>query len=460
VIDWLHRHSTRLGLLVGATLLYSAWMTGCTFRFSEIERFPNHQMLARAFAHGRLDIAEQPRVDVVLYEGRRYLYFGPVPAALRTPLAAVGIAIPTGLMVSLLCAVLCLVFAAAVRELDAGDPDRGPPKWPFVMLFALCGPTLFMAVLPSVHHEAILWAALFLLLATVGVLRSFRTGASVRGAAAVGVASALAVGSRVSYLVPACLLIGVLLVIAWKNGSPRLRIRVAAATVAPLLAMLAALAAYNLERFGCATEFGLRHLTSRYQDYIRDGHFWRLDHVPYNLWDYLGRPPQPRPDFPFLEATISMDEVTRRTATPRPPYRLVHVNELAVSVFAVVPMALLLIPALSLVPSSTSAPRRRFVRLCTAVAALQIGVLSLTIASTARYAYDFLPYLVLLSAAGAGVVRERFQSGHLMVVVLLTLSLLIGLFLPLSAVEQYRPFIGYSSPLLELVGGPGPQSLH
>lgn len=458
VIGRLRVPSSRIALFVGAAVFYSAWMTGFTFRFTEIDRLPNHQMLARAFARGRTDIAEQPRVDVVLHEGRRYLYFGPVPAAVRTPLAMLGIAIPTGAMVALLCAGLCVAFTAALRELAAAGAMRGVPVWPFAVLFPLCGPTLFMAALPSVHHEAILWAALFLLLATVGVLRSLRTGITARGAAAVGIGAALAVGSRATYLLPAGLLVGMLVVHAWRQCPRDRRARLTVIAATPLLGMLAALAAYNLARFGSASEFGLRDLTSRYQDYVREGHFWRLDHVPYNLWDYLVRLPEGRPDFPFLEATIASDEVTRRTAWPRSPYRLLHLNELVVSVFVLVPMALLSIPALTHLASPWADPRRRVVSLCAAVAALQIGALSLTFASTARYVYDFLPYLLMLSVVGAGVMRERVRSADRVLLELLVLSVLIGLILPISAIEQYQPFLGYSSPLLDVLRrfGPGP----
>ncbi len=452
----LGRRLAAAGLVVGAVLLYSVWITGCTFRFDEIERFPNHQMLAEAFAAGRLWIDEEPRVDVVLYRGRRYLYFGPVPAALRAPLAMLGVAVPTGLMVALLAAAAGVVFTFALREIAPGGGRRRRVRRLFVLLFAGNGLTLFMVTVPSVHHESILWAALFLLLATVGLLRSWRRGATPAGGALVGVASALAVGSRISYLVPALVVVGAFAVAAWSAAERRHRTRAIGAAVTPLLVMGALLAGYNAARFGSATEFGLDHLTSRYQEYIRGGHFWRLDHVPYNVWDYLCRPPQLTDTVPFLEATITMQRVTQLSATPSQEYELIHVNELAVSVFAVLPALLLLAPALRLLDRDTPAELRRPAALLAAVAVLQLGVLSLTFASTARYEFDFVPPLLLLAFLGAVRLSERGPGVARAVAALAVAALVVGLFLPLSAVEAYEPFLGFRNPLLDLIGRPGP----
>jgi hypothetical protein len=446
------RHLGLLGFVTGTVVLYSAWMTGCTFSFGEIERFPNHQMLARAFADGRTWISEQPRVDVVLFEGKTYLYFGPVPSALRTPLALLGVDVPTGLMVVLLGTAVGLVFVLILRELAPRDGPHRTLRRGFAALIAGNGITLFMVALPSVHHEAILWAALSLLVATLGVLRTWRTGPTLTVAAAVGVAAAAAVGSRISYLLPCLVLIGAFVAAAYSRCTSRQRVRVISVAVAPLVMVVALLAAYNSARFGSATDFGLDHLTSRYQDYIREGHFWRLDHVPYNLWDYLGRPPQVRDEFPFLEATISMQEVTRRTATPQQPYRLLHVNELAVSVFIVLPVLVLVLPALGLCRGNASPDLRRPALLFATVAVVQLALLSLTIASTARYQFDFVPHLMALAFVGAVALQDRFRRADRLVVALVVISLLLGLFLPLCAVEKYEPFVGYRSPLLDLVG--------
>jgi len=447
VIAWVRERLGLIGLVAGAMVLYSVWMTGCTFRFSEVERFPNYQMLARAFADGRLWIEEQPRVDVAHFDGKRYLYFGPVPAAIRTPLTMLGIHVPTGLMVALLCSAFCTVFLFCLRSLAPRDgPDRGLIA-AFTALCAGNGLMLFMSVLPSVHHEAILWAGLFLLLGVLGVLHTWRRGPTVGRGLWVGAAAALAAGCRVSYLLAGVVVIGTFGVAAYGARRSQRFLPMTAAAVAPLLIVGALLAGYNVARFGSPTEFGVNHLASNYQDYIREGNFWRLGHVPYNLWDNLCRLPGLRGDPPYLETGITLQEVSQKSATPSEPFRLIHVNELATSIFIVIPALLLMIPAFRRTPDKKD---RRPSVLLAAVAAVQIGVLSLTFASTARYQFDFVPYMMLLAFIGAARLRVRWKDAARFVIALIVISLVVGLYLPLNAIEQYEPFVGYHSPLLDL----------
>jgi hypothetical protein len=445
VITWVRERLGLIGLVAAATVMYSAWMTGGTFRFSEVERFPNHRMLASAFADGRLWIEEQPRVDVAHFEGKRYLYFGPVPAAIRTPLTMLGIRVPTGLMVALLCTAFCAVFLFCLRSLA---PRDGPLIAAFTALCAGNGLMLFMSVLPSVHHESILWAGLFLLLGVLGVLDTWRRGPTVRRGLWVGIAAGLAAGCRVSYLPPGLVVIGAFCVAAYGARRSQRFLLVTAAAVAPLLTVGALLAAYNVARFGSPTEFGVNHLTSNYQDYIREGNFWRLDHVPYNLWDNLCRLPGLRGDLPYLESGITLQEVSQKSATPSEPFRLIHVNELVTSVFIVIPALLLMIPAFRRPPDNEA---RRPVFLLAILVAVQIGVLSLTFASTARYQFDFVPYMMLVAFIGATRLRARWKEADRFVIALIVISLVMGLYLPLNAIEKYEPFVGYRSPLLDLL---------
>jgi len=419
-------------------------MTGCTFSFQEVERFPNYQMLARAFAGGRLSIEEQPRVDVAVHEGKRYLYHGPVPAAIRAPLAALGIRIPTGLMVALLCAAFCLVFWLVCEAAAPADRPDDRMIWAFTALCAGNGLMLFMSVLPSIHHEAILWAALWLMLAVLGVLRTWRRGPTIGRGVWIGSTAGLAVGCRVSYLLPGLIVVGVFCWTAYRKRRPTAVV----AAAAPLLVTGLLLAGYNEARFSSPTEFGVNHLASTYQDYIRDGHFWRLDHVPYNLWDNLCRLPDLGSRFPFLETGITLQEVSQRSATAAAPYRLIHVNELTTSLLILVPALWL---AAGLLRCRGDASDARPAWLFGAVAAVQMGLLSLTFASTARYQFDFAPYLMLLAFLGAIRIQTDSRAATRLVYALIAVSLVVGLYLPFNAVEQYEPFIGYHSPWLDIL---------
>ena len=80
-----------------------------------------------------------------------------------------------------------------------------------------------------------------------------------------------------------------------------------------------------------------------------------------------------------------------------------------------------------------------------------MGVLSLTFLSAARYQFEFSPYLILLAYLGALHLCARWESAERMVVALIVVSLVVGLYLPFNAIEKYEPFIGYRSPLRDLV---------
>ncbi len=188
---------------------------------------------------------------------------------------------------------------------------------------------------------------------------------------------------------------------------------------------------------------------------MRAGHYWRLDHMPFNLWDYAAHLPHAVPHFPYLEPAVTMSEVTRTSATPMPPYHLVHVNELAMSVFVVVPVTALLFFSLGRLRREVDYQQRWPVTLLLGSVVLQVGVLSLTMLSTARFMFDFVPLLMLLALVGAVALTERRPvAGRWAAAALGSLTLLLCLMLPASAAAQYGRFLHYQAPLTALSASP------
>ncbi len=249
--------------LIGVlAVLYGAWMTGGSFRFQEIGLFPNHLMLARAFAAGRLYIAENPPVDVISTVRGRTVYFGPVPAVVRVPLELVGLDPPTGLMVCLVAAMVVGVFAALVYELAPAEEMRWLRRI-FVVAFAANGLTLFMVLVPSVHHESILWAMLFLLGALWALMRALRRGLTSQLAWFAGATAALAVGSRFSYVFAAALLAAAVVAVAVRQGAGHVVTRYLVPAALPLMLVVGGLMMYNAARFESPFDFGLTRSVSR-----------------------------------------------------------------------------------------------------------------------------------------------------------------------------------------------------
>ncbi|MEW6348895.1 MAG: hypothetical protein AB1646_07505 [Thermodesulfobacteriota bacterium] len=428
---------------------YAAWMTGFTFTFSEVELAPNYQMLANAFAKGRLDIEETPQDDASTFRGKRYLYFGPVPACLRLPAAFFGGSIPTGFMVVLFSAGLGAAYWEILRLLSprlAGLHGQSHERV-FGITFVLSGYSLFLATLPYIHHEAIAAASFFLMVAVGVFLRAllddFRI--SIRDAAVCGAAVALSFGSRFSYVFSGIFLVGSLLV--GMRGKARSPWPAIVLVGIPLFG-LALLLAYNYARFGAVGEFGMTHADSIvYEDYLRQGRFWRYDNLPYNVWDYFFRMPSFEAKFPFVKTSLYILKVE---SVSNVRYFLIHVNELVGSVFFMMPILLGMFIALRVWLTGEGDVRARCVRSLAVLFFLQVLPLCLSMASTARYCCDFLPVMMIVSFVGATAAGTKCWGVRVTAFAGM-LSLLLSWTIAINGIVEYAEFLGYRSPLLRFL---------
>jgi hypothetical protein len=85
-----------------------------------------------------------------------------------------------------------------------------------------------------------------------------------------------------------------------------------------------------------------------------------------------------------------------------------------------------------------------------AVFAAQCLTISLTLASTARYYYDFLPIMMMMSYIGAMWFQKHGTRPRVMIGALAVLSIVLSFALPMNAIGLYRHFIEYKSPLLQI----------
>jgi hypothetical protein len=187
-------------------LIYSAWMTGFSFKFSESKMFPNYNMLAEAFVKGHLFIETSlPQVDIIIKDGKQYFYSGPVPALLRVPFIIIAQkSISTGVMIVLFCAGISTLFAMILGELT--PPGEGGSlslvKIILVMTFIFNGFSLFMVTIPTFHNEAISAAMFFLLAALYFFLKIRNQGYRMSAGTSIfiGLSLVLCIGSRISYV--------------------------------------------------------------------------------------------------------------------------------------------------------------------------------------------------------------------------------------------------------------------
>jgi hypothetical protein len=244
--------------------------------------------------------------DAVLFNGKFYLYWGPVPALLLVPLKWVsgtqGIGDENLVLVFSLGTIL--LTALTLRRLrERFFPDQAP--WTLFVAILVAGvatPMGYFLARPAVYEAAILGGQFFLL-AGLYVLCA-GDSLSTRRLAITGVCWALAVGSRVSLAVAVSVLAALVVWQVVRNGlraERRIPFTRLLAFGTPLVAGALSLAAYNHARFGTPFEFGQRYqLTSA--NYKSTPALFSAGNLWPGLYSYALRPLRMHAQFPFAEA--------------------------------------------------------------------------------------------------------------------------------------------------------------
>ncbi len=355
-------------------------------------------------------------------------------------------------MVVLYTAGICVFFVMLLGELASASESRlaGSAGVVFAATFVLNGYVWLMVMVPSIHHEAVCAAAFFLMMAVYYAIKAVRNSFAMTPtqAAVLGAALGLAFGSRLTAVVDAMFLTAVLLIGMHLNGvifrEQRRLVTAGIMVFFPILAGVA-LMLYNYARFGSIMEVGHKYGASIYSQHILAGHAMRYDHIPYNLWDYFFRIPSAMSGFPYLDMHLFILDVRSRLG---PAYHLIHYNELAVSVFWMMPILLFAFAPLSHRLTRRSGVQVKSYWIPLGVVALQTLCTSLFMGSAARYAFDFLPFLTAMSFLGLVMLRSDDRSILVLVVFTAVLSTILGVALVGNAFVSYFPFIRYPSPWL------------
>lgn len=280
----------------------------------------HYDLLADAFLAGQLHLTTMPspellalpdpydprqnvnfRVhDASLYDGKWYLYWGPVPGLIQAVSKSLtGLSADARVMQLLFGLGGCLGFWLVARELrDQVFPDVPDRLVLLVYLgYALGGANLFLQAQPGVYNEAILAGTCFTLTGCYAWLRGLAGGRLAEWQLALaGVLIGLGFGSRMTLLGFA---VGAGLVLVWRCVPRRGRlqaIRRMAAFGVPSAGILALLFLYNYARFGSFTEFGTTYqllpmkLAQTFDPRV----------APANLFAYLLYPPRFVPHLPFV----------------------------------------------------------------------------------------------------------------------------------------------------------------
>jgi hypothetical protein len=288
----------------------------------------NH--LANAFRAGQLHLLIEPRKellalpdpydpvanapyrlhDAVLFKGKYYLYYGPVPALLvYIPFRVItGLNFTDPLAVALF-STAGLVFAFLLVHYLA---RRFLPETPFWLVLAAIPALGFGSVLPylarrPLHYEVAISAGYAFAFASiycfvVGTMGDrFRRGLILWGSLLLG----LAAGSRppmlAAGLVPGVLALSAM--VSRRDRPIRDHLITLLAFFGPLTVCVGLLLVYNVLRFGSWTEFGVNYTLIGVLpggETVRTYKFYDIARVPFGLFYYVLAPPHFTAEFPFI----------------------------------------------------------------------------------------------------------------------------------------------------------------
>jgi hypothetical protein len=247
--------------------------------------------------------------DATLYDGKYYLYWGPVPALTLALVKSTVYAGPIDdaylvfAFVAGLYLILTSILAVAWRQHFAELP-----RWTLacnVFLVGVAPPLTWMLGNPLIYEAALAAAEFFFMGGALAAYLAMYRSVPGRGLPALaGIAWALAIGCQFTQIIAVAAALAI--TTAWILRAPRdgrrnrAYLGALAGLWSPTFLMLVALAWYNFARFGSVLEFGYRYqlavvnLHERYREI-----FQPIFAIP-NLFNYLLNPFLAGDAFPFV----------------------------------------------------------------------------------------------------------------------------------------------------------------
>lgn len=274
-----------LSVLLLAGLIYTlfAFAVGTPWRVSGN---PYHGYLADAFLHGQFNLRVLPpnTLDLSLYQGKYYLYWGPMPAILFMPLVAIGGVNVSDVLFSLIIGTLnCVLFAVLLRRAVQRELiDLSPALRGALVLFFTLGTA--QTPLPAVGRNweiASLVTIFFSLLAFLAALsfddrRAFFWSGLALGCVLLSRVSAVFNGIFLAWY----------LIRRFRPRGTRYLVTASLLGLLPFLLAGAGQAAYNYLRFGDVTNFGLIYQLSNpiFLEHAAQYGYFHPHYIPINLY--------------------------------------------------------------------------------------------------------------------------------------------------------------------------------
>ena len=377
--------------------LYSFLATWGQFDFSNLMGY--YSMLADALLNRRLSIAYTPDevhlIDMVPFEGRYYLQWGPVPAVFHL-LAKLG---GGELSDRVACILAGWLASLAFLRIVLTIRERYFPQLPlwicrsFFLAFAFGSPTAFVSLRGTIYHESIGIAAMFVVLGFVFLIRH-TAKPSLGTSLLCGTMIALAIGTRATSVIYAGVFFLGLAALErhWRPSLKTSSLRLAAFAL-PVALACGMHPIYSQARFGSPWEYGMRYMDDPLQ---REASF-DVQTMPMNFLHYVAAPILLQAELPW----IINDGWAPGTRTPG----ITNRTEGMASMLLVTPFLLFGFWIFRLWRRDAACPREFavFGAIAGASGALSFLLLLSFSATSRRYMQDFVPAMMIVAFIGAGL---------------------------------------------------------
>ncbi len=436
-------------------------------------RWYSYDELATSFRQGRLFLPQKPDPallalpnpydpaarqgmsflqDASLYNGRYYLYFGPVPALILAPIKTfVAARVGDHILVFAFASGILILISALLLVIRERYFPRSP-AWILslaILTAGLVNPLPWILNTPSVYNAAITAGQFFFLAGFAAAYISLtRQPVSVAGLALAGLLWAAAVGSRITQVVPIAFMVFLTL------ATTLIRHRRAGSTagaVAPGLALLLTLAGglmllgwYDWARFGSVFETGVKYQLAGIPLQEYGSRIYSASYLAQNLYNYWLNLPALKHPFPYFNPVVGSTTSVLPWLHLSRIYQTQEVTGLLYTapwlLLAVLPVAGLFWPRL--LPPSTRPEDQSLRWLILALAgSFLFGAAFFLVFFWAaeRYMLDFIPALMLLSFIGLWQLDELLRSKprlrfliRAILAVLMLASILLSLLLSMT----------------------------
>lgn len=259
--------------------------------------------------------------DMSLYKGKLYVYWGPIPALLITPLQYFSdIKVTDIYLVYLFFCGLLIFNTLIILKLWGNFFINIPVKNVVLSIFVigLILPIPWSLNQPDVYEAAIGAGQFFLIGGIYFIILAFEKKVQKKYLFLTGLFWACSVGSRAINVFPILFLTALTLFWIWKNDllNWKLIFKLAASLLTPLLVGAILIGYYNFARFDSPFEFGLRYQITIYNLNQDMPLTFQTEYVPLNAYAYFIQPFEFIHVFPFIQPIKFLSLLGGNIVTP------------------------------------------------------------------------------------------------------------------------------------------------